>query len=322
MLRRFTVFSKVVRDMKSRVLTLSLLIMFASATGQAVLRVDKSVVVIGDQIRATVHTPGIAVSDWQQKESIWPDSLTGIDIVQSPDWSRVDQLSDSATWVIAVFDTGLVRLPMLRIPVSHSNRSDTLFTRDVPLTVTAFEPDSTGLRPIKFIEREPFRPMYYIRFLPYIIGVVALLAGLFYWWRKRSPRTPEPVTVASEVPPHQWAMKALEELAEARLWQRGEIKDHYTRLTAIFREYLERQFGIRAMEQTSDEILSQLQRQQLDHSLLKDTGDLLEIADLIKFAKADPGIDIHADTIGRVKTFVIATSEVRENNSIDHDTVE
>ena len=87
------------------------------------------------------------------------------------------------------------------------------------------------------------------------------------------------------------------------------------------REYLERRFAIHAREQTSDEILVQLRKQHLSNPLLADTEELLSVADLIKFAKADPGMDIHAATIERVRKFVIetipafqqdTTSEVKE----------
>ena len=119
--------------------------------------------------------------------------------------------------------------------------------------------------------------------------------------------------------PHEWAIKALDELAEKKLWQQGEIKEHYTELTAILREYLERRYGIHAMEQTSDEILVQLRHQHLkSESLLMDTEELISVADLIKFAKADPGMDIHAATIERVRIFVrrlhLYSSKKRQTN--------
>jgi hypothetical protein len=102
------------------------------------------------------------------------------------------------------------------------------------------------------------------------------------------------------------------------LWQSGEVQEHYTLLTAILREYLERRFGIHAMEQTSDEILAQLQLKQLSEILLQDTHDLLQVADLIKFAKADPGVDMHAAAIERVRSFVQQTIPAYQQQPSDH----
>lgn len=93
-----------------------------------------------------------------------------------------------------------------------------------------------------------------------------------------------------------------------RLWQKGEVKEHYSLLTGILRGYLERRFKIHALEQTSDEIIAQLSTLHLNEGTLHDTKSLLSIADLIKFAKADPGVDIHEDAIERVKTFIKETT--------------
>ena len=112
-----------------------------------------------------------------------------------------------------------------------------------------------------------------------------------------------------------------------RLWQSGEVKEHYTLLTGILREYLERRYGVNALEQTTDEILQQLSYLQLSDDLITDTEQLLSVADLIKFAKADPGVDIHAATIERVRRFVRETMmpdipEVPANQNTPDETVE
>ena len=82
-----------------------------------------------------------------------------------------------------------------------------------------------------------------------------------------------------------------------------------------------------ALEQTTDEILQQLSYLQLSDDLITDTEQLLSVADLIKFAKADPGVDIHAATIERVRRFVRETMmpdipEVPANQNTPDETVE
>ncbi len=130
------------------------------------------------------------------------------------------------------------------------------------------EPDSTGLADIKDIYEQPFNPGYYKKYIPHVLGAILLIAALILWLRQRHSKrvAPEP----SPVPllPHEWAIKALDELAEKKLWQQGEVKEHYTYLTTILREYLERRFAIHAMEQTSDEILIQLRILHLSGGLL------------------------------------------------------
>jgi hypothetical protein len=67
------------------------------------------------------------------------------------------------------------------------------------------------------------------------------------------------------------------------------VKLYYTRLTEITRLYIERQYGIPAMEQTTDEIMLAFRKTNREDSLLDEMlKELLELADLVKFAREDP----------------------------------
>ena len=50
----------------------------------------------------------------------------------------------------------------------------------------------------------------------------------------------------------------LEILKEEQLWQKGEVKIYYTRLTEILRKYLENRFRVYSLELTTDETLEAL----------------------------------------------------------------
>lgn len=276
---------------------------------QASLTVDHMQTTIGGQLKATIKTNLTNGREWVNIKDIWPDSSKQFEIVKGPDILQNDPTSISVTWTIAVFDTGVVRLPALPLLIKYQDKIDTVYSNDVPIQVKAVEPDSTGLLPIKDIYREPFSLLYFKKYIPHFIGALLILFGLIYWWRHRKNKE-VPETLVYTPSPHDWAFNALSDLETKRLWQSGDVKEHYTFLTSILREYLERRYGIRALEQTSDEILEQLRLQHLSQHLLSDTDQLLSISDLIKFAKADPGIDIHAATIQRVRNFVKQTMQV------------
>ena len=90
-------------------------------------------------------------------------------------------------------------------------------------------------------------------------------------------------------PAHVIAFRELDRLKEEKIWNRGMVKEYYTRLTEITRKYIERQFDIPAMESTTEEILDAFKRANLDDNLLNEMlKELLELADLVKFAKEDP----------------------------------
>lgn len=300
---------------------LMILVLFSSLAiqGQAVLSVDRTEIRIGDQVKATIRTDLSGGREWINADAVWPDSIKGIEVVNGPVWDRTRPEATSATWSVAFFDTGWVRIPALPIVITQNGQNDTAYTNDIPVKVVPVEPDSTGLAEIKEIYLEPFSIAYYKRYIPHLLVAILLIIGLIMWWRKRKTGKGAVEVTPVPLPPHEWAVKALDELEAKRLWQSGEVKEHYTNLTGILREYLERRFGIHAMEQTSDEILEQLRLQKLSQSLLADTEELLSVADLIKFAKADPGMDIHAVTIGRVRAFVHETMPVAVVNEISAD---
>ena len=274
--------------------------------GQGTMRVDRTEVTIGDQVKATLTLNGVSEKSWINGENIWPDSIPGIEIVSGPERQHTGT-NIAATWTLAFFDTGYVIIPA--VPIVIQGSADTLFTDRIPIHVKAVEPDSSGLAEIRDIYHHPFDPTYYIRYIPIVLMILVGLVVLWYWWKRRSKALP-PVIQEVKLEPHEWAFKALRELSDRKLWQHGEVKEHYSLLTAILREYLERRFSIHAREQTSDEILQQLYHRQLSPALLADTEELLSIADLIKFAKADPGMDVHAVTIDRVQRFIKETIPV------------
>ena len=306
------------------------LISLLSFTGfcQPVLLVDKTAVRIGDQVKATIRMDMSGGKEWVNIKDVWPDSLTGIDVVSGPVVNSQNLLSNEAVWMVAIFDTGWVKLPPLPVVINTRGQMDTFFTNDVPIQVLTVEPDSTGLADLKEIYFEPFSPGYYKKYIPHILIFLLLVGGLIYWLRQGKSKQALPEVIQIPLLPHEWALKALDELALKKLWQRGEVKEHYSELTDILREYLERRYAIHAKEQTSDEILVQLHHLQLKPELLADTEELISIADLIKFAKADPGMNIHTAAIERVRSFILETlpqvqSEVEESQKeIEEDGVE
>lgn len=292
--------------MKCRITLLLIHLVFISF-GQTVLNVDRTSVVIGDQIKATLTTNLADGREWRNVGELWPDSIPGIVVVSGPEIDNKNPASVRYTWNVSVFDTGIVRIPPLMVVIRQGNNLDTTYTIDIPIQVKSIEPDSTGLAGIKDVVKQPFSLVYYKKYLPHLLIVLIILAGLYFWWKRRNKKQDVVEAPKPEPLPHEWALLALDDLESKRLWQSGEVKEHYTLLTSILREYLERLFSINALEQTTVEILEQLKKQNLSNDLLVDTEELLSVADLIKFAKADPGIDLHAATIERVRRFVRET---------------
>lgn len=275
--------------------------------GQAGLHVDRSKLRIGEQLQVTVQVQPPAGFRWVNRESLWPDSMTALAVVRLPAYTgQTPGFED--TYTLAVFDTGAVRLPALPVILEGPSATDTFMTPEIWLEVAPVEPDSAGLHPLRDIRHEPFRPAYYLRYLPYLVALLLVAYLAYRIYRRRKKTAPMASPDLPSLSPEAWAAQRLDDLVKARLWQRGEVKEHYTQLTDIFRTYLERRHRIRAMEQTTEEIKRQLAGKHFQQAALEDIVRLLELADHVKFAKADPGADVHPQTIDRIREFIRAAS--------------
>lgn len=232
------------------------------------------------------------------------------------DTSRVNgDLEILRRYRLTSFDSGLYVVPPLRFHFhsglwSDSIESDPLFlyVHTVPVDSTIYDVKSPVHVPVGFLEVFPF----------VLGGIIVLVAlGFLFWYlrrrRKNRPlfRAPKP-----EEPAHVIAYRELRELKEEKLWQKNEFKKYYTRLTEIIRRYMERRYGIRAMEMTSQEILDGWDR---SGEALEDLTDklrlLLNLADLVKFAKQKPLASENEENMERAYDFVERTKWVKPEDS-------
>ena len=115
-------------------------------------------------------------------------------------------------------------------------------------------------------------------------------------------------------PPHEIALEELKKLEAERLWQQGLIKQYHSRLTDIIRTYIEHRYGIIAMEMTTGEILVALSRAISEKESSEKLSLLLQLADMVKFAKVQPLPGENEMAMQQSTDFVIATKEMKKEN--------
>jgi hypothetical protein len=112
------------------------------------------------------------------------------------------------------------------------------------------------------------------------------------------------------------ALEALAALRREELARAGRVKEHYIRLTDIVRPYLERRFGVPALDLTTSEILAAIAGTGGDTRALgegtakAELMRLLEEADLVKFARLEPPAPLAEGAIDRAADFVRETARV------------
>lgn len=86
----------------------------------------------------------------------------------------------------------------------------------------------------------------------------------------------------------------LQTLEKKELWQKGEVKNYYSELTDIARNYIEEAIHIPAMESTTSELIAALRsatvkkKMSLTPETVENLERVLRQADLVKFAKSKP----------------------------------
>ena len=282
--------------------------------GQPKLTVSQTNALIGDRLTMYVEMSPSMGEGWANKEVVPADTVRAIQLL-TPATILSESGKYTVTWDFAVFDTGYVRIPPIPIVVSRSGRMDTLYSNDVPLLIQGVV-DSVGMAPLKPIVYEPVR---FEDYLPYILGAIGLLAviALMWWWSKRPKKTEEVVEEEVILPPHVIALSQLDTLQEENLWQQGAIKEYHSRLNIILRGYLERRYGVATLESTTREV-SVLLKPILTETQFGDMMQMLQLEDLIKFAKAQPPADIHEKYFDFVRQFILSTAE-EEKPDVNND---
>jgi hypothetical protein len=263
---------------------------------KAVLSLDTSSIRIGErvQLRLNATLPKSASIYWPAIS----DTLTGAVEVASKSkvdtnaTSRKDFINYSQTILITSFDTGFHYIPPITIYYAYTGDTTRheLLSEGVYLKVRTVEVDTT--QAIRDIRGPMQAPITLAELAPYLAGIaiIGLIIGLiwYYIWRKRMNKPLFPVITRAVGPPWQVALESLALLQEKKLWQTGKIKEYYSELTDILRQYLHQQFGIEAMEMTTSEILTAYDSAELQPDSRPILANILVQADYAKFAKAIP----------------------------------
>ena len=278
------------------------------APGTLQARWDSSQILIGDQAHLELRLqadPSKVHIQWPQI----PDSVNHLlvvhrgplDTVSSPSGPLITQ---RITWTS--FDSGTWVLPSFSYVVSRSgqaNPPDTLQTDSLVLRVQTVPVDTAkAFMPIKDIIQVPFDIWDYWPYLA-VAALVALGIGIFLYLRRRKKGKQDPVSAQPQVPPYQTALDALRNLEQQEVWKL-DVKSYYSTLTDILRIYLEHQYHMPALEQTTDEVLNNLKEHTRLNQQRETLAHILHTADLAKFAKFSPAPEEHARCMEGARAFI------------------
>ena len=142
------------------------------------------------------------------------------------------------------------------------------------------------------------------------LAVVAALA-VGVWWTIKKIR--EMVRV-HRMSPIERAYYELDRLLKKGLPGRGLYKDFYVELTMVVRRYVERKYGVKAPNMTTQEFLGELARR-ADDATVAQIGDssalkeFLESADLVKFAGVEATPEMADSATGKARNYLMTDNK-------------
>ena len=270
--------------------------------------IDSTMLMLGDQ--TDLHLSVTHEASEQVQMPVYGEMLQeGIEIV---DRSAIDttalpdgrvQMTQDLT--LTSFKDSLFAIQ----PLYVTSGEDTFWTEPMALNVIQpFEVDSSlAITDIKDIEKAPIWWWGIIRWILLVLGILLLIDLAFWLWKwYEKHHQPAEETIDPELlrPADEVALEKLDEIKAQKIWKDGKVKEYQTELTDVVREYIGRRFDVHSTEKTSDETLQEM-KSKVDKDLYTRLKSMLQLADLVKFAKwhttpdENEIVDIFSDFLSR-----------------------
>ncbi|GAA4973064.1 BatD family protein [Algibacter aquimarinus] len=265
------------------------------SSAQMTSSIDSTSIKIGEQI-----TYNIQVETDTTSLVVFPEGQTFLPLEMIESY-KVDTLQNKdkynliKKYGLTQFDSGKYTIPRQKIIIGDK----TFYTDSLKVEVNNIVIDTTkqglyDIKPIIEVKKPSSNWWKYLLITLLIIGVVAFLLYWFIWRQK-------PLTEEEQIallPPYDRAKLALKKLDDTPYLENENLKDYYSDLTFIIRKYLDEKVYDRALESTTDELISRLKLlkdgNQVDLSKedIKNLESILKRADLVKFAKSAPDVEL------------------------------
>lgn len=250
--------------------------------------VDRAFMTIGDPVVYTVtirYLPGIQVLS-----SIPPPSADLFKIKKVFEFKEKEGLYsvEGRRFTLTTFRLGEFILDPVKIQYREgAGDLQSVETGKIFLTVRSVVKEGETMSDIRGIKPVVPLPRTFLKRLLYILGVLAFAAALiFFLVMRRKPRTAAPMDTV--LTPEEEALMALHDLFDSDFLRRGKYREYFFRFSEILRIFFEKRYRIIAVESTTSEIMRALKNSEVLAEHRARIQDVLEAADLAKFAKWRP----------------------------------
>ncbi len=281
--------------------------------------IDRDTIRIGEQITLTIEVEVDTAS-----RVIFPTGQTflPLEVIDTPavDTSLTDRIALlKKTYGLSAYDSGSYLIPRQQVTVDrlpYYTDSFRIRVREVPVDTT-----KQGLFDIKDIQKVNRSSPGFWSWFPYLLLVLLAIFVLLWYYlvRSRSSVLKRFRRNWEQLSPFERADISLNELGESRLLLENRIKEYYTRLTDITRNFLEERIGLSASELTTAQLMDllELYRNEVSEEEVFTFSEaqrerlkkVLDRADLVKFAKSRPETSVAEGDLKEVRDLIIEIEE-------------
>jgi len=278
---------------------------------------DPAQAAVGDVVSLTVQVnhpagyrtvPVQLISEQSSEYGAWgPFEVRGqypLETIQDSAGGEISrQIIEVTLWETGIFTTP--ELPLAVIDTAGSVAEIFAAPTQVEVVSLLVEGD-TALRDIKPQATLPIPPLW-----PWIVALLLLAALLFllgrWFYGRRADQPTESIEPVDLRPAHQIALADLADIEAQNLPQQSRFKEHYSQVTDVLRTYLEERYSVPALGGTTLEIRHAL-RSIADRAGFQSRAlNLLDEADLVKFAKVTPTVGDAQELLNGTRQIVLDT---------------
>jgi len=280
----------------------------AQETPSVKASVDKNQILIGEPIRLSIDVKSPMVSGNQMPQF---DSIPHFELIEKA--NRDSLISATGTsyhleWKLTSFDSGTRYIPSFPITIGNQVFKTDSLAVEVSYGKIDTTQDYHDIKGIIDIENPG------VRYIPWIVGAITLIALVLFVWFIRQPSTanrqPDVVPETSRVSPLSEALSALDQLKKMLQNDPSSVKKYYYGLNDTLRIYLNRQLGLRTMEKTSEELILHISNLKMEREVFTKLAAALRMGDFVKFAKYIPGPYEIDSNLEELRSGIIAINEI------------
>ena len=269
-----------------------ILLLINSKAWSQKISVDTNIIFVGQQTE-------IKISNNIKNSEFWPnfnDTLVkGLEIVQSD----FDTLSEEIIQkiIITSWDSGSYYIPPVKFSATSKSNA---------LIISVLLPNIDANSELKDIKGPLDDNIGWSDIWPWLVLALLILLSIFIY-KKYFNKKKKTVVVKKNIqtPAHVLALNALKKLENKKLIDKKDIKEYYSSISEIIRRYIENRFNFPALELTTYEILDIITANIKKEESIS-LKNILEISDLVKFAKKIP------DQNENIKNLNLATDFVKK----------